>query len=237
MANYVKKIINAGGMTESQSNKILELARNKSWELEPRQNYRERSAMLINDIENNPASSPLTGGWHGTASKFISYLMSCPNRNQADIESLNGATSGATMDIDPWAGEATEVPAMPRLPTDNSLDASHLVKKLVGPGVYVFEGRFYSVKESTKNPGRHYAHLISLVGKKFKHEYAAGIIFKLTEEMRADPKVVVAMNMDTIHVDNRGRRVGSCCVCGRMLTKKSSVDAGIGPICGGRVGI
>lgn len=51
MTNYVNKVVNAGGMTESQSNKILELARNKSWELEPRQNYRERSAMLINDIE------------------------------------------------------------------------------------------------------------------------------------------------------------------------------------------
>lgn len=33
-----------------------------------------------------------------------------------------------------------------------------------------------------------------------------------------------------------GRRFGSCCVCGRELTNKASIDAGIGPICAGRFG-
>ena len=31
-----------------------------------------------------------------------------------------------------------------------------------------------------------------------------------------------------------GRKFGSCCVCGRTLTNQTSIDAGIGPICGSR---
>jgi hypothetical protein len=33
-----------------------------------------------------------------------------------------------------------------------------------------------------------------------------------------------------------GQRFGSCCVCGRELTKGVSIEAGIGPICAGRFG-
>ncbi len=31
-----------------------------------------------------------------------------------------------------------------------------------------------------------------------------------------------------------GRKFGSCCACGRTLTNQTSIDAGIGPICGSR---
>lgn len=31
------------------------------------------------------------------------------------------------------------------------------------------------------------------------------------------------------------KKVGFCCICGKTLTKKESVDAGIGPVCSGRL--
>lgn len=102
--------------------------------------------------------------------------------------------------------------------------------------MYSYNGGIFSVKESTKNPGRHYAHLITLVDGKYKHKYAPGVIFKLTEEMRVTGEQVLEMNRLTIREVN-GKRVGSCCVCGRMLTKKASIDAGIGPICADKVGL
>jgi hypothetical protein len=33
-----------------------------------------------------------------------------------------------------------------------------------------------------------------------------------------------------------GLRTGECCICGRTLTNRVSIDAGIGPICAGRWG-
>lgn len=34
-----------------------------------------------------------------------------------------------------------------------------------------------------------------------------------------------------------GRRTGTCCMCGRELTNKESIEAGIGPICAGNWGV
>lgn len=232
--NSAKVRVNAGGMTQKQVDLILRLANKKAWDLHPKQNWREWFAMHIGDLESNPASSPLTGGWNGTASAFINELQKLPERANATVE------IGSTPDdsSDPWAGPVYEE-------NDNGTQGPRILgesenreakKELVGPGVYNYEGMMYAVKESRTNPGKHYAYSIRLVNNKFKHEYAKGIIFKLTEEMRVSAKTVVALNVSTIHEHN-GRRVGSCCVCGRMLTKKSSIDAGIGPVCGGRVGL
>lgn len=260
---YVKVRVNAGGMTQNQVEMILRLGNEKAWDHPTGvpQKMREFYAMHIGDVESNPATSVLTGGWKGTASMLIDSLKKLPNRKDVQLKEIKTIEElmhpdpwtpkfetnddgtqgprilGASDETDPWTDEATTAPETPKLPTDNTLDNSHLVTQLVGPGVYVLDGEFYAVKESTKNPGRHYAHRIVLDGKKFKHVYAPGVIFKLTEQMRASAEVIVAMNRDTIHVDHRGRKIGACCVCGRLLTNKTSVDAGIGPICGGRVGL
>jgi hypothetical protein len=257
MARYnsaPKVRVNAGGMTQYS----------KAWEYHNSPKMVQFFAMHIRDIENNPATSVLTGGWNGTASTFITELRKLPELKDvpvpafADLTPVMDAIAGeptqgelaiqkrsdeiahqeqinnaeiAAMESDPWADDI----ANPHYEMAQSTIADPT--QLVGPGVYVYDCEFYSVKESTQNPGRHYAHKIKLVGNKFKHVYAPGIIFKLTEEMRANADVIVAMNRDTIHTNAKGQRVGSCCVCGRMLTKASSIDAGIGPVCGGRVGL
>ena len=63
----VKVIVNAGGMTKAQADLILKLADKHAWDLHASSKMREWFAMHIGDIESNPASSPLTGGWNGTA--------------------------------------------------------------------------------------------------------------------------------------------------------------------------
>lgn len=268
---YVKKLVNAGGMTQNQVNTILRLASERAWDLHPDQKMREFYAIHIGDVECNPATSPLTGGWSGTASKLIGSLMKLPTRESVEsaryipagttqgelalavqAESAELATQGEIAiaeksdeihalsvsemvandaEIDPWSNEADNAPE-PTPVYHGEPDPT----KLVGPGVYSYNGGIFSVKESTKNPGRHYAHLITLVDGKYKHKYAPGVIFKLTEEMRVTGEQVLEMNRLTIREVN-GKRVGSCCVCGRMLTKKASIDAGIGPICAGKVGL
>ena len=65
---YVKTVVNAGGLTQNQANLILRLAEQKAWDLHPKQEMREFYAMHIGDLESNPATSVLTGGWHGTGS-------------------------------------------------------------------------------------------------------------------------------------------------------------------------
>ena len=264
---YTKVRDNAGGMTQSQVDTILRLGDEKAWDHPTGvpQRMREFYAMHIGDVESNPATSVLTGGWKGTASMLIDSLKKLPNRKDVQVKEIktseelmhpepwtpkyeendDGSRGPRILGAnDPWTDEATTAPdkvvdainASPSILPEPS-DTKWHEPQLVGPGVYVFDGEFFSVKESTKNPGKHYAHRIVLDGKKFKHVYAPGVIFKLTEQMRASAEVVVAMNRDTIHVDHRGRKVGSCCVCGRMLTNKGSVERGIGPICGGKVGL
>lgn len=52
-------------------------------------------------------------------------------------------------------------------------------------------------------------------------EYAPGALKELTADMRMTLAEVEEYNLDIVN----------CCICGRVLTKKSSKDAKIGPIC------
>lgn len=254
--NATKVVVNAGGMTQKQVDLIKKLADQKAWDLHASQKMREWFAMHLSDIENNPATSPLTGGWKGTASAFIAELQKLPNREDVVAKTIESAKqenrfipSGTSadeiqqlMESDPWSEPDSDVVDTREFVYEQNDDGTQgprilgETKTLVGPGVYNLDGIMYAVKESRQNPGRHYAYSIRLVNNKFKHEYAKGVIYKLTDEMRVSAETVVALNISTIREHN-GKRVGSCCVCGRMLTKKSSIDAGIGPICGGRVGL
>ncbi len=64
-----------------------------------------------------------------------------------------------------------------------------------------------------------------------RYEFVSGAIRDLTPEM------FVSLNPLTITLDEAkayGRKTGSCYMCGRVLTKQSSIDEGIGPICAGK---
>lgn len=58
-------------------------------------------------------------------------------------------------------------------------------------------------------------------------EYEPGIVRKLT--------VGRAHKLSLEEAKEFGALYGTCCVCGRTLTNEESIEAGIGPICGGRL--
>lgn len=60
---------------------------------------------------------------------------------------------------------------------------------------------------------------------KWTFEYAPGAIRELRPEHRMTLEEAKAF----------GALYGTCCVCGRTLTNETSIEEGIGPICGGRV--
>jgi len=89
----------------------------------------------------------------------------------------------------------------------------------VTEGIYLREGVVYKV-QAARGLGNLYAKVLE--GKRF--EYAAGAI----RDLRPEHKMTLEQ------AEEYGARYGVCCQCGRTLTKKESVDAGIGPICAGK---
>jgi hypothetical protein len=70
-----------------------------------------------------------------------------------------------------------------------------------------------------------YSSLPHKFSPKWKFEYVQGAIHRIRPEMR--------MSLDEAKAF--GKVYGTCCVCGRTLTNETSIEEGIGPICGGRV--
>lgn len=64
---------------------------------------------------------------------------------------------------------------------------------------------------------------------KGKFSYAGGVIFSLTSEDKMDEAAAKAFHDAT--KEKYGQQYGFCCVCGKLLTVKKSIDAGIGPVC------
>lgn len=94
-------------------------------------------------------------------------------------------------------------------------------------GMYRLDGTIYKVQHAVHGSGRQYAK--ELVGgdnsAEWSFEYAAGAIRKLRPEHR----------MTLEEAKEFGALYGTCCVCGRTLTRESSIAEGIGPVCSGKV--
>jgi hypothetical protein len=102
-------------------------------------------------------------------------------------------------------------------------------KKRAAEGMYRKAGTIYKVQKAVHGSGQNYAKRLvqTLVndprtGKpKFKFEYAPGFVFELRPEH--------ALTIE--QAKEFGALYGTCCVCGRTLTKEESIEAGIGPVC------
>jgi len=86
------------------------------------------------------------------------------------------------------------------------------------PGAYEMHGRAYLVRKARES-GRLYASILSLSTKKF--EYSGGSIYALDARDMMTPERAAEL----------GALVGTCMVCGRILTDEKSVAGGIGPVC------
>ncbi len=94
--------------------------------------------------------------------------------------------------------------------------------RIIAEGFYTYNDTVARVKIS-RSSGKPYALVLDLETGKF--EYAPGVVKNLSSDDVVSYEVAAAF----------GRRTGRCMICGHVLEKTESIDAGIGPICGGRV--
>jgi hypothetical protein len=95
-------------------------------------------------------------------------------------------------------------------------------------GMYqLADGAIYKVQLAVHGSGHLYAKRLvpGEFGEKASFEYEAGAIRKLTAADRMSLEAAKAF----------GALYGTCCVCGRTLTDERSIEAGIGPVCSGRL--
>lgn len=97
----------------------------------------------------------------------------------------------------------------------------------VTDGMYrTADGTVYKVQVAVHGSGNLYAKrlVLSEDGTDARFEYEAGAINKLHPEDR----------MTLEQAREFGRLYGVCCKCGATLTDETSIEAGIGPVCGSR---
>lgn len=97
--------------------------------------------------------------------------------------------------------------------------------KAVEEGFYILDDMVYRVQKA-KSSGNLYAKILKPVVFGTAHwEYAPGMMRKLGDAQKLTVEVAASM----------GHHYGVCMICGRTLTAEESVQAGIGPICAGKI--
>jgi hypothetical protein len=109
----------------------------------------------------------------------------------------------------PWKNDKPQVKKSPK------------VTEIVPEGFYCHDEKYYKVQTS-KTSGKRYAKIWT--GKSWS--YNAGGIYQLT----------LADKMTAEQAKKFGKKTGNCICCGRLLTVKASVEAGIGPVCAEKYG-
>jgi hypothetical protein len=99
-------------------------------------------------------------------------------------------------------------------------------KKLIEPACFSVSSKDGRHNLGRVGEGKQATLVCSLCGEspKASFEYESGAVSKLRPEDRMTLEEAKAF----------GALYGTCCVCGRTLTKEESIEAGIGPICAGK---
>lgn len=95
--------------------------------------------------------------------------------------------------------------------------------ELVEAGMYLVDGTVYKVQRAMHGSGNLYAKVLNTETGSFS--YAPGAI----RQIRAEHRMTLDMAKEF------GALYGMCCRCGRTLTDETSIEAGIGPYCAGRL--
>lgn len=104
--------------------------------------------------------------------------------------------------------------------------ASRRPKPVTEDGMYrMADGTIAKVQIAVNGSGNLYAKRLVVGDREGRFEYEPGLIRKLSASDR----------MTADEAAEFGRLYGFCCVCGRTLTDETSIAAGIGPVCAGRM--
>jgi hypothetical protein len=94
--------------------------------------------------------------------------------------------------------------------------------RVIAEGFYTYDDTVARVKIS-RTSGKPYAVVLDPATGEWV--YTPGVVKNLSSDDVVSYEIAAAF----------GRRTGRCMMCGRTLTNPESIDAGIGPICGGRL--
>lgn len=97
--------------------------------------------------------------------------------------------------------------------------------KAAEEGMYRKDGVIYKVQIAVHGSGRPYAKKLVETGGEWEFVKAPGMQFRLTAKDK----------MTLEEAKEFGKLYGTCCVCGRTLTKEESIAEGIGPVCSGKM--
>lgn len=103
---------------------------------------------------------------------------------------------------------------------------ARVIHRVTEAGMYKLGDTIYKVQKAVHGSGHLYAKkLVVCTDGSVTFEYAPGALRSLCAEDRMSLEDAKAF----------GALYGTCCVCGRTLTDEGSIEAGIGPICAGRL--
>jgi len=91
-------------------------------------------------------------------------------------------------------------------------------------GMHKIGDRIFKVQVAVHGSGNLYAKELVRDGDRWTFEYARGAMRSLSASSK----------MSLAEAKEFGALYGTCCVCGRTLTNETSIEEGIGPVCGGR---
>lgn len=97
--------------------------------------------------------------------------------------------------------------------------------KAAEEGMYKKDGVIYKIQIAVHGSGRPYAKQLVETGGEWEFVKAPGMQFRLTAKDK----------MTLEEAKEFGKLYGTCCVCGRTLTKEESIAEGIGPVCSGKM--
>lgn len=174
----------------------------------------------------NPSEIPNMGVKGGTA--LIEKLLNCPVKatsysvsitkqgsvkQQAFLASLMEKHNLAESDIQNYNNISEAISALLKMKSTPKANTN-----VVTEGMYtVGNTRIFKVQKARQSDNLYAKELID-----GKFEYVAGAITIVRNSG-------IRMTLDEAKA--YGKRTGQCCQCGRELTVKASIDAGIGPIC------
>lgn len=97
--------------------------------------------------------------------------------------------------------------------------------KAAEEGMYRKDGQIYKIQIAVHGSGRPYAKKLVETDGEWEFVKAPGMQFRLTAKDK----------MTLEEAKEFGKLYGTCCVCGRTLTKEESIAEGIGPVCSGKM--
>lgn len=218
--------------SDRQINFLASLVEKHDWQADRRPEFR---AAVQRHIDNGFAG--MSGGYHGTASKMITYLKTCPLRKAEPVTAppvddfdWNEPDSDQGIDSYQESLDALRAELANPRPLIRTQDGwSKGIPATVAPkrdepaaeGIYLFNGEVVRVKTSKRSGFRSASVIGSMTRGYHKSRYVKGLVYKLSESDR----------MSADDAKAYGDKFGQCCNCGKLLTDPESVRLGIGPVC------